>query len=80
MNCEHGSTIPRLLHPVWQEIAPSCEEVTLATRLPTAGDCLGVKLADHVVSGGKHWHSFRALDRCVEAYGFNGVAAFPLGI
>lgn len=39
---------------------PSREDCALTTRLRSAGDSLGVPLADHVVLGCDRWHSFRA--------------------
>jgi DNA repair protein RadC len=39
---------------------PSREDMALTTRLRSAGESLGVPLADHVVLGGDRWHSFRA--------------------
>ena len=42
--------------------APSREDMALTTRLRSAGDSLGVPLADHVVLGRESWHSFRAAE------------------
>ena len=39
---------------------PSREDMALTTRLRSAGESLGVPLADHVVLGSDRWHSFRA--------------------
>ncbi|WLT30880.1 RadC family protein [Geothrix sp. PMB-07] len=39
---------------------PSREDLALTTRLRSAGESLGVPLADHVVLGSDRWHSFRA--------------------
>lgn len=39
---------------------PSREDCALTTRLRTAGESLGVPLADHMVLGRESWHSFRA--------------------
>lgn len=39
---------------------PSREDCALTNRLRTAGESLGVPLADHVVVGRDSWHSFRA--------------------
>ena len=41
---------------------PSREDMALTTRLRSAGESLGVPLADHVVVGGDRWHSFRAAE------------------
>ena len=41
---------------------PSREDAALTKRLRTAGDSLGVPLADHIVVGGDRWHSFRAAE------------------
>jgi hypothetical protein len=41
---------------------PSREDMALTTRLRSAGESLGVPLADHVVLGGDRWHSFRAAE------------------
>lgn len=41
---------------------PSREDIALTTRLRTAGESLGVPLADHLVLGGDRWHSFRAAE------------------
>lgn len=41
---------------------PSREDRALTTRLRTAGESLGVPLADHVVLGSDRWHSFRAAE------------------
>ena len=38
---------------------PSREDMALTTRLRSAGESLGVPLADHVVLGSDRWHSFR---------------------
>lgn len=42
--------------------SPSREDMALTTRLRSAGESLGVPLADHVVLGGDRWHSFRAAE------------------
>ena len=39
---------------------PSREDCALTTRLRSAGESLGVPLADHLVLGRESWHSFRA--------------------
>ena len=44
------------------EVTPSREDIALTTRLRSAGDSLGVHLADHIIVGGDHWHSFRAAE------------------
>jgi DNA repair protein RadC len=41
---------------------PSREDCALTTRLRTAGESLGVPLADHMVLGSDRWHSFRAAE------------------
>jgi DNA repair protein RadC len=41
---------------------PSREDMALTTRLRSAGESLGVPLADHVVLGRDRWHSFRAAE------------------
>jgi len=41
---------------------PSREDMALTTRLRSAGESLGVPLADHLVIGGDRWHSFRAAE------------------
>ncbi|MDE3033827.1 MAG: hypothetical protein KGI56_09200 [Acidobacteriota bacterium] len=41
---------------------PSREDMALTARLRSAGDSLGVPLADHIIVGGDHWHSFRAAE------------------
>ena len=41
---------------------PSREDVALTSRLRSAGESLGVPLADHMVLGGDRWHSFRAAE------------------
>lgn len=41
---------------------PSREDMALTTRLRSAGESLGVPLADHIVVGGDRWHSFRAAE------------------
>jgi len=41
---------------------PSREDMALTTRLRSAGESLGVPLADHMVIGGDRWHSFRAAE------------------
>lgn len=41
---------------------PSREDIALTTRLRSAGESLGVPLADHVVLGSDRWHSFRAAE------------------
>jgi DNA repair protein RadC len=41
---------------------PSREDMMLTTRLRSAGESLGVPLADHLVIGGDRWHSFRAAE------------------
>lgn len=41
---------------------PSREDRALTTRLRTAGESLGVPLADHVVLGYDRWHSFRGAE------------------
>lgn len=41
---------------------PSREDHALTTRLRTAGESLGVPLADHLVLGSDRWHSFRAAE------------------
>ena len=45
-----------------REVTPSREDIALTTRLRSAGDSLGVHLADHIIVGGDHWHSFRAAE------------------
>jgi DNA repair protein RadC len=42
---------------------PSREDIILTRRLRTAGDSLGIPLADHVVLGFDSFHSFRAVER-----------------
>lgn len=42
---------------------PSREDIQLTNRLRSAGESLGVPLADHLVLGLESWHSFRAADR-----------------
>ena len=42
--------------------APSREDCVLTTRLRSAGESLGVHLADHMVLGRECWHSFRAIE------------------
>lgn len=42
--------------------APSREDSLLTKRLRTAGENLGVPLADHIVLGRESWHSFRATE------------------
>lgn len=41
---------------------PSREDMVLTSRLRSAGDSLGVPLADHAVFGSDHWHSIRAAE------------------
>ena len=41
---------------------PSREDMALTTRLRSAGESLGVPLADHMIIGGDRWHSFRAAE------------------
>ena len=41
---------------------PSREDMALTKRLRTAGDSLGVPLADHIIVGDCRWHSFRAAE------------------
>ena len=41
---------------------PSREDGALTTRLRSAGESLGVPLADHMVLGRESWHSFRAAE------------------
>lgn len=41
---------------------PSREDRALTTRLRSAGESLGVPLADHMVLGSDRWHSFRAAE------------------
>lgn len=41
---------------------PSREDMALTARLRTAGQSLGVPLADHMVLGSNRWHSFRAAE------------------
>jgi DNA repair protein RadC len=41
---------------------PSREDIALTTRLRSAGESLGVPLADHMVLGSDRWHSFRAAE------------------
>ena len=41
---------------------PSREDIALTTRLRSAGESLGVPLADHMILGGNRWHSFRAAE------------------
>jgi DNA repair protein RadC len=42
--------------------SPSREDIQLTSRLRSAGDGLGIPLADHLVLGRETWHSFRAAD------------------
>lgn len=42
--------------------APSREDIQLTQRLRSAGESLGVPLADHIVLGGDTFHSFRAAE------------------
>lgn len=42
---------------------PSREDCALTNRLRSAGESLGVPLADHMVLGRENWHSFRAAER-----------------
>ena len=42
--------------------APSREDELLTKRLRTAGESLGVPLADHIVLGRDRWHSFRSAE------------------
>ena len=42
--------------------SPSREDIQLTHRLRSAGDSLGVPLADHMVLGNDRWHSFRAAE------------------
>lgn len=42
--------------------APSREDIQLTRRLRSAGENLGVPLADHIVLGVDTWHSFRAAE------------------
>jgi len=41
---------------------PSREDMALTKRLRSAGESLGVPLADHIVVGENRWHSFRAAE------------------
>lgn len=41
---------------------PSEEDIRLTSRLRSAGESLGVPLADHLVLGDGRWHSFRAAE------------------
>jgi len=41
---------------------PSREDMALTTRLRSAGESLGVPLADHIILGSDRWHSFRAAE------------------
>lgn len=41
---------------------PSREDCALTNRLRSAGESLGVPLADHMVLGRESWHSFRAAE------------------
>lgn len=41
---------------------PSREDIALTGRLRSAGESLGVPLADHMVLGSDRWHSFRAAE------------------
>lgn len=43
--------------------APSREDILLTRRLQSAGESLGVPLADHLVVGHDAFHSFRAAER-----------------
>lgn len=42
--------------------SPSREDSTLTRRLRSAGESLGVPLADHLILGGDRYHSFRAAE------------------
>jgi DNA repair protein RadC len=42
--------------------SPSREDIQLTRRLRAAGESLGVPLADHLVLGSHHYHSFRAAE------------------
>lgn len=42
--------------------SPSREDCALTTRLRSAGESLGVPLADHIVIGRESWHSSRAAE------------------
>lgn len=44
------------------EPSPSREDIQLTNRLRSAGDSLGVPLADHVIVGNDTYHSFRAAE------------------
>lgn len=41
---------------------PSEEDIRLTSRLRSAGESLGVPLADHMILGHEGWHSFRAAE------------------
>ena len=41
---------------------PSHEDIQLTRRLRAAGESLGVPLADHLILGREHYHSFRAAE------------------
>ncbi len=41
---------------------PSREDCALTKRLRSAGESLGIHLADHMVIGAESWHSFRAAE------------------
>lgn len=43
-------------------VTPSREDCALTNRLRSAGESLGVPLADHMVIGRESWHSFRAAE------------------
>ncbi len=42
--------------------SPSREDIQLTRRLQSSGEALGVPLADHIILGSEHWHSFRAAE------------------
>lgn len=42
--------------------SPSKEDMVLTHRLRSAGESLGVPLADHIIVGRDTWHSFRAAE------------------
>ena len=42
--------------------SPSREDIQLTRRLRTAGESLGVALADHLILGCESFHSFRAAE------------------
>ena len=45
-------------HPSW-DVTPSEDDLTTTKRLIDAGKVLGVKVLDHIITGGENYHSLR---------------------